>query len=252
MSFTTTQTQTKQQSEVLNLVLFIRPLTETIRGSLNVLIKSIDDSAIFDKKKIDEIQAWRESFIKDYLQSLNSDKEKFEASLQICFLLCEIIEPEFPVHKDNEQHLYKLLEFAEETQNILKELLPASENLEEFIKTYKQYSQEEEKFYAQLERIESVFQQQMDLLTKAAQESNAKIAQHDENLKQRHLEFNAKRISMMEDQGKRLDALKSKVPQIAKTQLELAVQGKAAGEKADAQINQSKITFTNAKNLLKS
>lgn len=238
MSLTVTITQT-EAAPVYHITLVLRPPPERVSNA----VEDMMDSRIFEGKEL-AIRSWEAAFLKAHAQDLETEIGRQNASLSICYMICDIIRPLIIASREDMQ--LKLLEFEDRFKDILGTVLPSKEDLEKFLQEYEESSYEEEQFHRQITLIEAENVRLIQKIYDTANAANNALMKQREQLLDKLSKLNAHRQKMTEEMQKRLEKLSEKMRQPIEKQVALIVKAQAIGEQAQAQIAQDKKTIEQA------
>lgn len=235
--------------EVIKMTLTVKSSPQVIEKVFRNLISKISASGIFDSKMNGNLHYLEQTFAKSMHAKINDNGRK-TAAKHLCFLISDIIEPAFTANKNNFNTLNKLYDFKEAAEEVLKDILPESENSEIFLKTYKEASLKATVFIERIERIKIAFDTAIDQMNKQTGEIlKETLEKNFTEFKLACLSYNNNKAKSIEESQKSLATIKEKVAKIAADHLTIAAKVKEAGDKMIAQLDASKITLINAQAL---
>lgn len=205
----------------------ISTLHLTSKEKISLLAENMRMSQLFSSEVFGQIQEADSTFNQIML---NTEEDKEDASLVLCFLLCDVIRATL-LKEENSSNQETLFKFEDELKAILTSTLPKGENIDNFIKEYEQFSQKQILFNEKLIMIETSFMEQIKQIYVSANEINQELMQKFTVLKERLLELNDQRQSMTKEICSLLDVITEKVDTVSKELTLHAAKAQTVGER---------------------
>lgn len=160
-----------------------------------------------------------------------------DVSIQLVFLLVDVIYPAIANTSLANANQIQLLEFENKLKEMLRTALPKNTGVEQFINECAAFDNEEVVFREKLAIIEACYEQQMQQLYGSANEINQDLMQRFEEIKQCLRELNANRQLMADQMHVTLSILTQKVDLLAAKMITNATQIQNMGQRLQTEKN---------------
>src|SRR3984957_19829652 len=125
---------------------FLSSRESSIQQRVAVLLKKMEACHLLSKEVSEQMP--------EYFQDLSTEEIKEEASLALCFLLCDCVHPAFlSVFSREEQD--KLLDLEKTLRELLALTIPKGKIIKEWIEEYESFGDEQVVFKEKIEKIEA-------------------------------------------------------------------------------------------------
>jgi len=198
------------------------------------LAQELKGSKLLSLDEISKVQQWESEFRQ---MDVNNIEISEDVSIQLVFLLVDVIYPAIANTSLAKANQIQLLEFENKLKEMLITALPKNTGVDQFISECAAFDNEEVVFREKLAIIEACYEQQMQQLYGSANEINQDLIQRFEAIKHCLRELNANRQLMADQMHVTLGTLTQKVALFAAKLTANATQIQSMGQRLQAEKN---------------
>lgn len=180
------------------------PRELNLEERVQTLVLNLQRSHLFTPEIQAEITEWARLFAEKH-------NDPDGNTMDLCYLLCTVINPAISRYADNEDALDEMIDFSEEIEGALAYIMGSDVDIKAFIQIYEELLEEKRSFDAQLNRIEATFQTLQRELQDATIAANQEQMASYEQIRGRLRHLNSQNRQMTQDFRTRLDSLTARV-----------------------------------------